>query len=61
MTTKHYPILPGKEHPHSGTVTISRMEYVSLKEIARLHEQLLGLVEKRLPEVRVAFKEKTGK
>ena len=61
MKPKHYPILPGKEHPHSDTVTISRLEYESLKEIARLHEQLLGLVEQKLPEVLVAFKEKTGK
>ena len=58
---KHYPLVPGKEHPHNDTVTISRMEYDTLREIARLHEMLLNRVEKVLPEVRADFKKLTGK
>lgn len=51
---KKYPL---DSHHQSDTVTIPRWEYDSLREIARLHEQLLGLVEKKLPDVHTAFRE----
>ena len=50
-TDKRYPV-----HSHSDMVRIPRWEYDSLREIARLHQQLLGLVEKKLPDVHKAFK-----
>ena len=42
-------------------VTIPRWEYDSLREIAKLHQKLLDLVEQKLPEVRGSFKDSTGK
>ena len=51
---KKYPL---DSHHHPETITIPRWEYDSLREIARLHEQLLGLVEKKLPDVHKSFKD----
>lgn len=53
---RHYPV-----HSHDGMVTIPRWEYDSLREIAKLHQKLLDLVEQKLPEVRGSFKGATGK
>lgn len=53
---KNYPV-----HTHDGMVTIPRWEYDSLREIAKLHQKLLDLVEQKLPEVRGSFKDATGK
>ena len=50
-TDKHYPV-----HSHSDMVRIPRWEYDSLREIARLHEKLLGMVEQKLPDVFKTFK-----
>ena len=58
MHKKTYPLDP---HGDNDKITIPRWEYKALKEIARLHEELLRLVEEKLPEVHSKFKGGTGK
>ena len=58
MSEKRYPLDP---HGDNEKVTIPRWEYNALKEIARLHAELLKLVEEKLPEVRSQFNQATGK
>ena len=58
MREKRYPLDP---HGNNEKVTIPRWEYNSLKEIARLHAELLKLVEEKLPEVHSKFNQATGK
>lgn len=58
MREKRYPLDP---HGDNEKVTIPRWEYNALKEIARLHAELLKLVEEKLPEVRSKFNQATGK
>jgi len=58
MSEKRYPLDP---HGTNEKVTIPRWEYNALKEIARLHTELLKLVEEKLPEVRSKFNQATGK
>lgn len=52
---KHYPLVPGKERPHD-MVTIPKIEYEQLKEIARRHKIMLERIEEILPTVIADYK-----
>jgi hypothetical protein len=58
MPKKTYPLDP---HGDNDKIAIPRWEYKALKEIARLHAELLKLVEEKLPEVRSKFNQTAGK
>lgn len=49
---KKYPLDPHGD----GMVSIPKWEYDVLKEIARMHSELLSLVENELPEVGKKFR-----
>lgn len=39
---KHYPLMPGKESPHTIMVRIPKYEYEELKAIAAKYRELTG-------------------
>ncbi|MBR4407393.1 MAG: hypothetical protein IKT27_03670 [Clostridia bacterium] len=55
---KKYPISP---HGDADTVVVPKWEYDSLREIAKLHEDLLERVRVKLPTVYTDFKKAHGK
>lgn len=58
--TKHYPLVPGSERPHGEMVTIPKIEYDQLKEIARLHKIMLDRIEELLPTIIADYKKESG-